>query len=71
MAFVSDVQNIEFKLATKFADLRKALAARRAQNKVYRQTVNELRMLSDRDLSDLGIHRSMISAIAHEAAKAA
>lgn len=71
MAFASDVQNIESKLALKFAELRKALAERRAQNKVYRQTVDELRMLSDRDLADLGIHRSMISAIAREAAQAA
>ena len=41
-----------------------AMAAR----KVYRTTLNELRALDNRDLADLGISRSMITAIAHEAA---
>ena len=35
---------------------------------VYRQTVRELEALSARDLADLGIHRSMIETVAHEAA---
>ena len=46
------------------ADLRDHLA-RRA---LYRQTVRELAMLSDRELADLGINRAMIRGIAHEAA---
>ncbi|WP_198590246.1 DUF1127 domain-containing protein [Paracoccus zhejiangensis] len=40
----------------------------RARNAVYRQTVRELNALTARDLADLGIHRSMISRIAREAA---
>lgn len=38
------------------------------KRRVYRQTVRELSELSERDLADLGIHPSMISAIAQEAA---
>ncbi|WP_431356724.1 DUF1127 domain-containing protein [Paracoccus marinaquae] len=40
----------------------------RARNAVYRQTVRELNALTTRDLDDLGISRSMITRLAHEAA---
>ncbi|TRW94823.1 DUF1127 domain-containing protein [Paracoccus sp. M683] len=40
----------------------------RARNAVYRQTIRELNALTARDLDDLGIHRSMITRIAREAA---
>ncbi|WP_376780373.1 DUF1127 domain-containing protein [Paracoccus jeotgali] len=40
----------------------------RARRAVYRQTVTELSHLSNRELADLGIHRSMITRIATEAA---
>lgn len=35
---------------------------------VYRETIRELAALSDRDLNDLGLHRSQITTIAVEAA---
>ena len=38
------------------------------QRQVYLSTQRELNSLSNRDLSDLGIHRSMIAEIAREAA---
>lgn len=38
------------------------------RRRVYAQTVAELNSLSDRDLADLGIHRSLIRAVAKEAA---
>lgn len=38
------------------------------RRRVYRQTLTELDALSDRDLADLGLHRSMISAVAKDAA---
>jgi len=44
------------------------LGTRFAQYRVYRRTRSELQMLSNRELKDLGIGRSMINAIAHEAA---
>lgn len=40
----------------------------RARNAVYRQTVRELNALTTKDLDDLGINRSMITRLAHEAA---
>lgn len=35
---------------------------------VYRQTLRELNALTERDLSDLGLHKSMIHHVAREAA---
>lgn len=46
------------------ADLRDRLARRR----LYKQTRNELVALSDRELADLGLHRSMLNRIAWQAA---
>lgn len=40
----------------------------RARRAVYRQTLRELNALTDRDLNDLGISRSMITRLAHESA---
>lgn len=39
------------------------------RHRVFRQTIDELGALSDRDLADLGISRSMIPGIAMEAAQ--
>lgn len=39
-----------------------------AKRRVYRRTYAELSALSNRDLADLGLSRSMIPAVAHEAA---
>ncbi len=36
--------------------------------RVYRQTVNELSALSNRELADLGLHRSIIRRVAMQAA---
>lgn len=44
------------------ARLRKSLA----DHRLFRETIEELSQLSDRDLSDLGIHRTQIREIAHE-----
>ncbi|WP_050603022.1 DUF1127 domain-containing protein [Ruegeria sp. 6PALISEP08] len=37
--------------------------------RMYRQTVNELSGLSNRELTDLGLHRSMIRRVALQAAE--
>lgn len=68
MAHTTDIRPHGAGLMDRFAALRADLAARAARRKLYRTTLNELRQLSDRELSDLGIHRSMINAIAREAA---
>lgn len=40
---------------------------RYSQYKVYKSTYRELASLSDRELQDIGMHRSMIRSIAMEA----
>ncbi|MCE6960271.1 DUF1127 domain-containing protein [Cereibacter sphaeroides] len=52
------------RMAALVASVKQSLAQRR----VYRQTVRELNSLTTRELSDLGIHRSMITRVAMEAA---
>lgn len=47
------------------------ISARRARNRIFRETLAELRALSDRDLSDLGLARSNIRSVAWEAATGA
>lgn len=55
---------IRARLAAIFADFQDM----RNRRRVFKQTLNELRQLSNRDLTDLGIHRAMITRVAHEAA---
>lgn len=52
------------RLGTYLIDIR----ARFARRKVYRDTLNELRALSDRELMDLGINRANMRSIAYDAA---
>ncbi|MFC6686767.1 DUF1127 domain-containing protein [Jhaorihella thermophila] len=52
------------------AALFQAARERFAEYRRYRRTVNELSELSDRELADLGLHRSAIKSVALEAAKA-
>lgn len=55
-------------LQAPFAERITALREAIAQRTTYRKTVRELQELSNRDLADLGIHRSAIKSIAYEAA---
>ncbi|MAQ36084.1 hypothetical protein BMI91_02300 [Thioclava sediminum] len=64
MALVQDIQLNEGGFAALKSKLTEALARR----KVYRQTLNELRSLNSRELNDLGLHSSMITRVAYEAA---
>jgi len=52
----------------RWTDLRTSLTARLAQYRIYRSTLAELGMLTDRELADLGLHRSNIGEIARDAA---
>ena len=45
-----------------------ALREQMAKRALYRKTISELQSLTGRELADLGIHRSAIRGIAHEAA---
>ncbi|SOB98459.1 uncharacterized protein DUF1127 [Rhodobacter sp. JA431] len=64
MALATDIRTSDTGLSQVLATVREALARR----KVYRQTLSELRSLSERELNDLGMHRSMLTRIALEAA---
>mgnify|MGYP001766665450 CR=1 FL=1 len=64
MALVSDIRIAETGFAQMVANFREGLARR----KVYRQTLRELKALSERELNDLGMNRSMLTRIAVEAA---
>ncbi|WP_299611946.1 DUF1127 domain-containing protein [uncultured Tateyamaria sp.] len=45
-----------------------AAAERRAKQRIYRSTFNELNVLSNRELADLGLHRSELKRVAWESA---
>jgi uncharacterized protein YjiS (DUF1127 family) len=68
MAHVNSIRSIDLGFADRIASLVASFNDARARRKVYRQTVRELSALSSRDLADLGIHRSMITRVALEAA---
>lgn len=51
-----------------FARILNGLTERYTQYAAYRKTMAELSALSDRELRDLGLHRSMIRFLAHEEA---
>jgi uncharacterized protein YjiS (DUF1127 family) len=44
------------------------LGAKFARFRLYRQTVNKLSELSNRELADLGLNRSLIKRVAYQAA---
>jgi uncharacterized protein YjiS (DUF1127 family) len=66
MAYVSNTARSGFAQQGSglLARLRDALNRRRIYNKTY----SELSALSTRELTDLGVNRSMITRLAHEAA---
>ncbi|MEP2640501.1 DUF1127 domain-containing protein [Roseobacter sp.] len=51
------------------AEILNVAAQRYAQHRVYRETYDELASLSDRELCDLGLSRSVIRGLALEAAQ--
>lgn len=55
-------------LRLRLTELAADFRARQARNRVFRQTMSELTQLTDRELSDLGIHRTQIRGIARDAA---
>ena len=68
MAFVSDISNFESGLVKKMWASLKTAREQASQRRAFRRTLEELSALSDRELDDMGIHRSMIREIAREAA---
>ncbi len=69
MAFVTQTRRSTAgdSLGQRLAAIRQELSDRLARRRLYRQTLNELSALSDRELADLGLHRSQIAEVAIEA----
>jgi uncharacterized protein YjiS (DUF1127 family) len=70
MAYVNSSRSVSVSFSDRFNALLKVAMDMIERRKVYNQTVYELSLLSDRDLSDLGLSRSNIGQIAREAAYA-
>ena len=68
MTYINAVNTIEIDLADRIARNIAGLRAGFKRARLARQTMRELSALSNRDLDDLGIHRSMIKAVAYGAA---
>ncbi|MBY5932121.1 DUF1127 domain-containing protein [Tateyamaria omphalii] len=72
MAYYNDVAQrsdlVERILGTA-ARVFEAAAERRAKARVYRTTLTELNALSNRELADLGLHRSELKRVAWESAQ--
>ncbi len=69
MAIASTNATLKQAPAFGFAALIEAAKTRFVRYRLYRQTVSELSALSDRELADLGLHRSMIRRLAMQAAE--
>ncbi len=68
MAYASAHSTRTAGLLAPIAEVFAAVSAAWARSRVYARTYNELNALTTRELNDLGISRSMISRLAHEAA---
>ncbi|MEJ6398416.1 DUF1127 domain-containing protein [Yoonia sp. 208BN28-4] len=67
MAYANNTRTVT--IADRFNALVADFAAARKQRRAFRTTYNELSALSNRELADMGINRSMIKSIALDAAK--
>lgn len=68
MAYATHTHASTLSLAARLTEIREHASDAYKSWRVYRNTVNELSDLTDRDLADLGIHRSEINGIAMDAA---
>ncbi len=68
MTYANSTHSAEIGLGGRFGALVRTVQDRARKRRVYNVTLGELRNLSDRDLMDLGMHRSMIHEVAREAA---
>ena len=68
MAYTSDARPVGFNLVNAVSTSVERFKAARAKRKVFVQTVDELSSLTNAELADIGLSRSMIRAVAREAA---
>ncbi len=71
MAFATDTRSLGATIGQRFSEFRASVTDQYAKYAIYRNTVSELNSLTDRDLADLGLTRSMIRGVAAEAASGA
>ena len=68
MAHANTTRSAEIGLGGRFGTAVQTVQEMVRKRGIYTRTLRELRGLTDRDLSDLGLHRSMIAEVAREAA---
>lgn len=68
MAFVNTTRVAHPSFADRIQGMVETFRTTLARRAIYRQTLRELNALSHRELADLGIHRSMVTRLAREAA---
>jgi uncharacterized protein YjiS (DUF1127 family) len=68
MAYVNSTRTNQASVVERFTGLFAGFSAALQRRRVFNQTMSELRALSNRELADLGIVRSMIPSIARDAA---
>ena len=68
MSYVNDYASTQSGLAGRISAYVTRFKEHRARRRVYATTLRELMELSDRDLNDLGLHRSEIRRVAWQAA---
>lgn len=67
MAYVNHTTTHQSSFMARVSAVLDGLVARYRQNRLYRETFNGLNALTDRELSDLGLHRSELSRVAKDA----
>ncbi|MDO8883288.1 MAG: DUF1127 domain-containing protein [Pseudotabrizicola sp.] len=68
MAYVNSSRAASYGIVDRAAAIVKSIRVGLERRRVFKQTVRELQALSNRELADLGIHRTMITRVANEAA---
>jgi uncharacterized protein YjiS (DUF1127 family) len=68
MALAQNTQILDAGIAARLSATFASLSDAWQRRRVYRQTLRELNALTSRELADLGMHRSMITRVALEAA---
>jgi len=68
MALAQNTQILDAGIAARLSATFATLSDAWQRRRVYRQTLRELNALTSRELADLGMHRSMITRVALEAA---
>ena len=68
MAYALSHVSLGDRIRHRLAALQQDRRARAARRRVYSRTFEELNQLSDRDLDDIGLSRTQVRDVAHEAA---